>query len=185
MGSESRARLQASPEGATERGLDARDEAQRVGRLRRQLRRERRDRDGDDLLGRCAIRALHLGCIRRPRGGRADGTSFIAEVPFFGVPLGKPLTLTVSLLTRCRSGFGFYENGGAWQSVADVYFDRTLGFATDYVATLPAEVTLDFVAGGIADNVWTPVPEPSAQLLYLAAAAVLARIARAHRRGRR
>jgi hypothetical protein len=61
-----------------------------------------------------------------------------------------------------------------------VYFDRTLSFATDYVATLPAGVTLDSAAGGITDNVWTPAPEPSAEWLRLAVVAVLARIARAH-----
>jgi hypothetical protein len=109
-----------------------------------------------------------------------NGNPFIAEVPFFGVPVGEPLTLTVSLKTRGQSSYGFPENGGAWQSVANVYFDRTLSFATDYVATLPAGVTLDSAAGGITDNVWTPAPEPSAEWLRLAVVAVLARIARAH-----
>lgn len=94
-----------------------------------------------------------------------NGSTVIVPVPFFGVPVNEPLTLTVRLLASTDAGFGFYQNGGAWESIAEVGLMNTLTFAPDFVATLPEGMTLDSVSADIVDNVWTPVPEPGVSLM--------------------
>lgn len=86
-----------------------------------------------------------------------DGIPFVAEAVFIGVPVGEPLTLTVSLEAGSRVGYGFPENGGSWQAEAGL--SARMSFARS-VATLPPGVTLASAGGGIVDNVWT-LPEPA------------------------
>jgi hypothetical protein len=127
---------------------------------------------------------LLSGAFAGKEAAMRSGAPFLVEVGFVGVPVGEDLALAVSLEAHSRSVYGFPVNGGLWQSAADVVFDSTATFARDFVAVLPAGVTLHSASGGIVDNVWT-LPEPGgASLPSVAALLAVALRSRCARAGR-
>ena len=101
------------------------------------------------------------------------GIPILVELSFLGVPVNEMLDLTVLLSATAETGVGFPVGGGLRGANASVEFDKTLTFATDTVATLPAGFTLNSPSGGIVNNVWTPAPVPLPGSLPLLAIGLL------------
>jgi hypothetical protein len=98
--------------------------------------------------------------------------TFVVETGPITVPVDAPLTLNVELRGLARTSALFPQGGGLFESSAQLFFDHTVTFATDGVATLANGFTLNSVQAGIVDNQWAPVPVPVPPAAYLMLSAV-------------